>query len=148
MPFGQDYVGTYRIEVRDPLNPLMVPFLTVLQPGANTSAAPTDTQIASLDNKMIGVEISQAGGGRHIVLFNNQAGQVPAPITSTSYNVAIAASNSTSRTLLGLLPNAHYTVVLSSGVEQVNQNAAGAWIASPAGVLHFFPDAIFANGFE
>ena len=150
VPFGQDNVGTYRIEVRDgdPLKPPYVPFLTVLQPGANTSTAPTDTQIASIDNKMIGVEISQAGGGRHIVLFNNQPGQVPAPITSTSYNVAVAVSNSTSRTLLGVVPNAHYTVVLAGGVEQVNQNAAGAWIASPAGVLHFMTDAIFANGFE
>ena len=80
------------------------------------------------------------------MLFNNQPGQVPAPITSTSYNVA--ASASTSRTLLGVVPNAHYTVVLAAGVEQVNQNPAGPWIASPAGVLHFSPDAIFANGFE
>ena len=146
MPFGSDNVGTYRIEVRDPANPLTVPFLTVLQPGANTSTPPTDTQIASIDNKMIGVEISQAGGGRHIVLFNNQPGQVPAPITSTSYNVA--ASATTSRTLLGLVPGAHYTVVLAGGIEQVVQNPAGGWIASPAGVLHFMTDAIFASGFE
>jgi hypothetical protein len=95
---------------------------------------------------MIGVEISQAGGGHSIVLFNNQAGQVPAPITSTSYNVS--ASGSTSRTLLGVVPNTHYTAVLSSGVEQVDQNPAGPLIASPAGVLHFMTDAIFANGFD
>ncbi len=53
---------------------------------SNTSIAPTDTQVASLDNKMIGVVISQAGGARGIVRFNNHRGQVPAPITSTSYN--------------------------------------------------------------
>jgi hypothetical protein len=146
VPFGQAYAGTFRLEVRDPANPLFVPFLTVLQPGPSTSTAPTDSQIASLDGKMIGVEVAQAGGTRSLVLFNNQSGQVPAPITSTSYNVA--ASAATSRTLLGLVPNAHYTVVLSAGVEHVDQNAAGTWIASPAGVLHFSPDAIFANGFE
>ena len=33
VPFGQANAGTFRIEVRDPLNPLFVPFLTVLQPG-------------------------------------------------------------------------------------------------------------------
>jgi hypothetical protein len=146
VPFGQANAGTYRIEVSDPLNPLFVPFLTVLQPGAISSTAPIDTQLASLDGKMIGVQIAQAGGARSIVLFNNQAGQTPAPITSTSYNVA--ASAGTSRTLVGLVPNAHYTVALASGVEHVDQNAAGTLLASPAGVLSFLPDAIFANGFE
>ena len=146
VPFGQANAGTYRIEVRDPANPLYVPFLAVLQAGSNTSTSPTNTAVASLDGKMIGVEIAQAGGVRNLVLFNNQPGQVPMPITSTSYNVT--ASTSTSRTLLGVVPNAHYTVVLSAGVEQVNQNSAGAWVASPSGVLHFSTDAIFANGFE
>jgi hypothetical protein len=39
-------------------------------------------------------------------------------------------------------------VTLSSGVEHVDQNAAGAFTASAAGVLHFAVDEIFANGFE
>jgi len=146
VPFGVSNAGTFRIEVRDPLNPLFVPFLTVLQPGPNTSTSPADTQITSIDGKMIGVEIVQVSGARHIVLFNNQSGQVPVPITSTSYNVS--ASGSTSRTLLGVVPNVQYSVVLSSGVEQVNQNPAGTYTASPAGVLHFLPNVIFANGFE
>jgi len=147
VPFGQANAGTYRIEVRDPLNPLFVPFLTVLQPGANTSVAPTDTSVASIDNKMIGVDIVQAGGARNIVLFNNQAGQVPPAVTSTSYNVS--GTGVVVHTLLGVVPDAHYTVALTAGVMHVDQNAGGAWIASPAGALHFSsPEVIFANGFE
>ncbi|HLE57231.1 MAG TPA: hypothetical protein VJB15_09120, partial [Rhodothermia bacterium] len=62
VPFGYSNAGTFRIEVRDPQNPLFVPFLTVLQPGSNTSTLPIDMQVASIDGKMIGVAISQAGG--------------------------------------------------------------------------------------
>ena len=145
-PFGIANAGTFRIEVRDPLNPLFVPFMTVLQPGPGTSTSPTDTQIASIDGKMIGVEIVQTGGTRNIVLFNNQPGQVPSPITSTSYNVS--ASGATTRTLLGVVPGARYSVVLANGVEHVEQSPSGDLIASPAGVLHFSADAIFANGFD
>ncbi len=147
VPFGQANPGTYRIEVRDPLNPLFVPFLTVLQPGTSSSAPPTDTQMASLDGKMTGVSIVQADGTRSIVLFNNQSGQVPSPITSTSYN--LAGSGLTWHTLLGVVPNVHYAVALSGAEMHVDQSTAGAWTASPAGVLHFSsPDSIFANGFE
>jgi len=147
VPFGQANAGTYRIEVRDPLNPLFVPFLTVLQPGASSSGAPTDTQIASIDNKMIGVDIVQAGGARNIVLFNNLVGQTQAPIISTSYNVA--GSGVVTHTLLGVVPSEYYTVALSAGVLHVDQNASGAWRSSPAGALHFSsPEVIFANGFE
>ncbi len=146
VPFGAANAGTYRIEVRDPLNPLSVRFLTVMQAGSNSSAAPTETQIASLDAKMTGVDITQNGGTRNIVLFNNQAGQTPAPITSTSYNVS--GVGAISHTLLGLVPNGHYAAVLSAGVMQIDQNAAGKWTASAAGVLYMSADAIFINGFE
>ena len=135
VPFGAANVATFRIEVRDPLNPLFIPFLTVIQPGSNTSTAPNDTQVASIDGKMIGVDISQAGGARNIVLFNNQSGQVPPPITSTSYNAP--GVGSVSYTLLGVVPDARYTVVLSGGVVRVDQSPAGDKTSSPAGVLRF-----------
>jgi hypothetical protein len=135
IPFGLANAGTFRIEVRDPQNPLSVPFLTVLQPGSNTSSAPTNTEVASLDGKMIGVEITQAGGAHSIALFNNQAGQVPPPITSTAYN--FPGSGVVSHTLMGVVPGALYSVVLTSGVVQVDQSPTGNKTASPAGVLHF-----------
>jgi len=133
VPFGAN-VATFRIEVSDPQNPLFVPFLTVLQPGSSGSAAPSDTQIASLDGKMIGVEIAQSNR-RSIVLFNNQSGQVPAPITSTSYRAL--ASGDVSHTLMGLVPGARYAVTLTDGVVRVDQSANGSRTASAAGVLHF-----------
>ena len=144
VPFGQANAGTFRIEVRDPLNPLMVPYLTVLQPGSNTSTSPTDTPIASIDGKMIGVEIAQAGGARNIVLFNNQPGLVPPPITSTSYNVS--GSGQVSHTLLGVVSDARYTAVLSNGVMQVDQNPIGDRTASPAGVLRVFTTSLDVDG--
>jgi hypothetical protein len=149
VPFGLANAGTYRIEVRDPANPLYVRFLTVLQPGSNGSTAPIDTQIASIDGKMLGVDIAQAGAVRSIVLFNNQSGQVPAPITSTAYNVS--GTGPITHTLLGVEPGALYSAVLANGVMQVNQSSSGSWAASPAGVLHIDTvDAamIFRNGFE
>ncbi len=135
VPFGYSNAGTFRVEVRDPLNPLFVPFLTVLQPGSSVSTAPVDTRIASIDGKMIGVEILQAGGARNIVLFNDQPGQVPPPITSTSYDVS--GSGPVSHTLLGVVPDTHYSVGLSNGVVSVNQSPTGASTSSPAGVLRF-----------
>lgn len=135
VPFGISNAGTYRVEVRDPQNPAYVPFLTVLQPGSVTSSAPTSTAISSIDGTMIGVEIVQASGARQIVLFNAQAGQVPPPITSTSYLVASAGQ--ATHTLLGLVPGARYTVALSDGVVRVDQSAGGERTASPAGALSF-----------
>ena len=145
MPFGIANAGTYRIEVRDPTNPLFVAFLTVLQPGDNTSAPPTDTAIASLDGKMTGVDIAQ-GAAHRIVLFNSQPGQVPPPITTTSFNVTGAGA--LSYTLLGMVPGAHYAAAVSAGVMHVDQNVSGAWTASSAGALHYCVDTIYANGFE
>jgi len=129
VPFGAN-AATFRIEVSDPQNPLFIPFLTVLQPGSNSSSATSNTQISSLDGKMIGVAIS----GQSIVLFNNQPGQVPAPITSTSYNFN---GSDASHTLMGVVPGALYSVVLTNGVVHVDQSATGNKTASPAGVLHF-----------
>ena len=84
---------------------------------------------------MIGVEISQAGGAHSIALFNNQPGRVPAPITSTSYN--FSGSGVVSHTLMGVVPGARYSVVLTNGVVRVDQSSTGSKTASPAGVLHF-----------
>ncbi|MBI4469734.1 MAG: hypothetical protein HY650_10475 [Acidobacteria bacterium] len=134
IPFGANS-GTFRIEVRDPQNPLFIPFLTVLQPGSNSSVAPDNAKFSSLDGKMIGVEITQAGGTRSIALFNNQPGQVPAPITSTSYD--FRESGVVSHTLMGVVPGARYSVALANGVVRVDQSPTGDKSASPAGVLHF-----------
>ncbi|PYQ48745.1 MAG: hypothetical protein DMF59_15115 [Acidobacteria bacterium] len=130
VPFGAD-VATFRIEVSDPQNPLFIPFLTVLRPGSNTDSPPSSAQISSLDGKMIGVAI----GTQNIVLFNNQRGQVPAPVTSTSYN--FSGSGTATHTLTGLVPGALYSVALTNGVVHIDQSAAGNKTASPAGVLHF-----------
>jgi hypothetical protein len=133
VPFGAN-AATFRIEVSDPQNPLFIPFLTVLQPGSNTSSPPSSTQISSLDGKMIGVDISQAGA-HSIVLFNNQPGQLPTPITSTSYNFPQFGAGS--HTLMGLVPGALYSVVQTNGIVHVDQSPTGNKTASPAGVLHF-----------
>jgi len=130
VPFGAN-AATFRLQVSDPQNPLFIPFLAVLRPGSNSSAPPSDVQISSLDAKMMGVAI----GAESIVLFNNQPGQVPAPITSTSYN--FNGSAAASHTLLGVVPGARYTVVLTDGVVHVDQSSAGNQTASPAGVLRF-----------
>ena len=132
--FGAN-VATFRLEVSDPQNPLFIPFLTVLQPGSNTSTPPANAQVFSLDGKMTGVETTQAGGAQSIVLFNNQPGQVPAPITATSYN--FRGSSGASHTLTGVVPGARYSVTVADGVVQVEQSAGGNKTASPAGVLHF-----------
>ena len=134
VPFGA-INATFRIEVSDPQNRLFIPFLTVLQPGSNTSPTGSNTQVSSLDGTMIGVDISQGGGAHSIALFNNQPGQVPAPITSTSYR--LPGSGTVSHTPMGVVPGALYSVVLTDGVVHVDQSPTGNKTASPAGVLHF-----------
>jgi hypothetical protein len=47
-----------------------------------------------------------------------------------------------------MVPGAHYTTAQTAGVMHVDQNASGAWTASPAGALHIATDTIFADGFE
>ncbi len=133
VPFGAN-VATFRIEVGDPQNPLFIPFLTVLQPGSSGLTEPVTTQITSLDNKMIGADITQSGS-RVIALFNNQSGQVPSPITSTSYRVS--GSGTVTHTLMGVVPDARYSVTLTDGVVHVDQSASGNRTASAAGVLQF-----------
>ena len=134
VPFEAN-AATFRIEVRDPQNPLYTPFLTVLQPGSNASTAPASMAAASMDDKMSGVYITTADGRRSIALFNNQAGQVPAPVTETSYRVP--GSGSVSHTLMGLVPGARYSAVSANGVIQITQSANGDKTASSAGVLRF-----------
>jgi hypothetical protein len=85
---------------------------------------------------MTGVEVAQAGGARNIVLFNDRPGQVPPPITSTSY-VLSGSPSPVSHTLLGVVPDSLYSVMLSNGVVHVDQSASGNTLSSPAGVLHF-----------
>lgn len=143
VPNGQLRTPTFRIEIRSATNPLTINFLTVLQPGSNTSTAPTTTSITATN--MSGVDITQAGSVRTIALFNNRTGQVPAPITSTSYNFSSATP--VSHTLMGLVPNAAYAVTLNAGVLSVTQDAGGDKTASPSGVLHFMlPAAAVAPG--
>jgi hypothetical protein len=134
VPFETN-AATFRIEARDPQNSLSTSFLTVLQPGSNTSTAPASMAAASLDDKMAGVYITTADGRRSIALFNNQAGQVPAPVTETSYRVP--GSGSVSHTLMGLVPGARYSAVSANGVIQITQSANGDKTASSAGVLRF-----------
>ncbi len=128
-PFGAN-AATFRVEVADRQNPLFVPFLTVLQPGAATATPPADALISTADGKMTGLQNSQ-----ELVLFNNQSGQVPAPITSTSYK--FTGPGSAVHILLGLAPGAAYSVTLINGVVHVDQSASGTKTASPAGVLRF-----------
>ena len=136
VPFGQANAGTYRVEVRDPVNPLSIPFLTVLQPGPPGSAAPADTPLTSLDGKMTGVDVSQTGGVRNIVFFNSQPGQVPPPVTSTSYTFP-SPDPSVTHTLLGVVPSTLYSVGFSGGVVYVSQSPSGDKMSSPSGVLEF-----------
>ncbi len=126
--------NTWRVEVRDPSNPLAIPFLTVLQPGAAALPPMTTSNISSLDAKMIGAVITQSGTV-NVVFFNNQAGSVPPPITTTSYN--FTGPSSAIHTLGGFAPNARYSVARSGSVVSIAQNDAGDITASPAGVLQF-----------
>ncbi|HEY6843877.1 MAG TPA: hypothetical protein VI391_06895, partial [Thermoanaerobaculia bacterium] len=71
-------------------------------------------------------------GTRSVALFNSQAGQVPAPMTSTSYR-----SSADTHTLMGVVPGGRYSVTLADGVVRVDQSAVGDTIASAAGVLYF-----------
>ena len=140
--FGAN-AATFRVEVSDPQNPLFIPFLTVLQPGSNTSTPPSNTQVSSLDGKMIGVDISQ-NSAHSIALFNNQSGQVPAPISSTSFR--FSGSGVVTHTLMGVIPGALYSVALTDGIVHVDQSASGNQIASPAGVLRFTLSSSPASG--
>jgi hypothetical protein len=132
--------GTWRIEVADPANPVDEPFLTVLQPGDAARPAMTSTLLASREGAMSGALITAAGGESDVVLFNQQAGQTPPPVTSTSY--AWSGSPQAIHTLLGMVPGGRYSVAAAGGVVSVSAAAAGTVTASPAGVLRFSLGAV------
>jgi len=133
--------GTWRVEVRDPANPLFIPFLTVLQPGTAATPQMVTTKLTSLDGKMLGAKIVTGGGTKtNLVFFNNRGGQVPAPLTTTSYSFAGPAS--AQHTLCGFLPQARYAVTFSAGKVGVEQNTSGNVTASAAGVLYFRLDSL------
>jgi hypothetical protein len=127
--------GTWRIEVRDKNNPLLIPFLTVLQPGPTSMPKASTSNLSSQDGKMVGAKITQANDVTDIVLFNNSSGQVPAPITSTSY--LFSGPSSAQHTLMGLEPGAQYSVSFVGGKVIIQQRSSGNVLASPAGVLQF-----------
>jgi hypothetical protein len=129
------------VEVRDPANPLFIPFLTVLQPGTAATPQMVTTKLTSLDGKMLGAKIVTGGGTKtNLVFFNNRGGQVPAPLTTTSYSFAGLAS--AQHTLCGFLPQARYAVTFSAGKVGVEQNTSGNVTASAAGVLYFRLDSL------
>lgn len=127
--------GTWRIEVKDSNNPLFIPFLTVIQVGDNSAPAMNTTLLNSLDSKMVGAQISQPNGQINIVFFNNQSGQVPTPLTNTSYN--FSGPDTAIHTLMGVVPNAKYAVSFANSAVTVVQDNSGNFTASPAGVLQF-----------
>ncbi len=134
IPYSED-AGTFRVEVRDPLNPLFIPFLTVLQPAAPSTPPAAAINLATTDGKMAGARIVQSSGRTDVVLFNNQTGQVPAPIGSAKYG--FSGPTAGFHTLAGMLPGARYKVVFSGGLVQLTQDTSGNVAASPAGVVRF-----------
>src|SRR5436309_425049 len=89
--------NTYRVEDRYPGNPLAQSFVTVFQSGPKSSTNPTTTSVTSADGKLTGARIVQANGAITFVLFNADAGQTPAPLSSMSF----AGATTTARYLLG-----------------------------------------------
>jgi hypothetical protein len=127
--------GTWRVEVRDPNASLTTPFLAVLQPTALADPSMTASNVTSNDGTMIGANISVPGRGRYVMLFNNGDGQTPTPITSVTYTVSGASE--ARHTLGGMKPGSRYAVTIAESVVTVSENAAGTYVASPAGVLQF-----------
>ncbi|HYF03912.1 MAG TPA: T9SS type A sorting domain-containing protein [Patescibacteria group bacterium] len=125
---------TWRIEVKDSTNPLTMPVLTVLQPGDNSLTEMTTSSITTNDSLMIGARIV-SGGITNYVLFNNRLGQVPMPITTTTYS--ITGNGTSMHTLCGVTPNAVYDVSIVNSVVTVSPNVVGAYTANAAGVLQF-----------
>lgn len=127
--------GTWRIEVGDASNPLSMPVLTVIQPGSTADPQMTTAALTTADSKMIGVRIDQVGAKTNVVLLNNQTGQTPEPITTTSY--AFTGPGTAVHTLAGLVPSAAYSVTISASTVTVIMNGSGNVTASAAGVLQF-----------
>ena len=131
--YGADS-GTFRLEVRDPNNPLFIPFLTILEPTVLKTPSTVATSLNSNDGLMIGSLVVRTGAS-YVFLFNGRAGQVPTPVASTSY--AFNRTGASYHVLAGMVPKATYKVTLAGGVVQIAQDLQGSMIASPAGVLSF-----------
>lgn len=125
---------SWRAEVRDPANPLELPFLTVMQIGDTTISEMATETICTNDSAMIGSHIISSGAVNYI-LFNNRGGAAPQEITSTSY--MLAEENGSTHTLCGMVPNAGYDVTVDGSLVTVERNDSGTYTTSAAGVLQF-----------
>lgn len=130
----QSRSGTWRLEVRDPAEPLALPFLTALQPGAKGDQGGTATLLTAQDGGMVGARIARPDGTAAVVLFNSGEGQLPTPLATVAYDVGGSAAGL--HTLCGLRPGAAYEVAVAGSLVTVRQRAGGAAVASPAGVVH------------
>lgn len=152
-PDNTDYYGgadnnsdTWRIAVKhSDANVLEHPFLTVFQAGDLSLPEMISTNMATTDNKMTGAEITLANGTHQIVLFNNQSGQTPLPISNTSYTYPNQGYSI--HTLCGMLPNTNYQVNYIANDITVTASATGNYTSSVSGVLRFclFQPAITGN---
>jgi hypothetical protein len=125
---------TWRLEVSGAPDALSVSFLTVLQPGDQSTQPLTVSALAATGGgPLTGVQLSRGGAVVAILLFNDGPGQTPAPITSAIYPFAGPAS--AVHVLAGLVPGAHYRMTASNGAISVTQDDAGPLVASPSGVL-------------
>ncbi len=129
--------STWRVEVRDTVNPLELPFLTVIQTGPASAAEMTTATITAADSLMIGARIASPSGIDY-VLFNNRPGAAPTEITSVSYSAD--ETTATTHTLCGMVPNASYSVSVNEGIVTATEEPTGAWTATDAGVLSFVLD--------
>src|SRR5262249_13701172 len=129
----QSRSGTWRIEVRDPNEPLALPFLTVLQPGAKGDQAGKATLLSARDGKMLGTRAVRSDGTATVILFNAEERQVPTPIATVTYDAGGDVTGE--HVLCGLQPGAAYEVTVAGSVVTVQQRDSGTAVASPAGVL-------------
>ncbi|MBL0174177.1 MAG: T9SS type A sorting domain-containing protein [Ignavibacteria bacterium] len=127
--------GTWRIEVGDAANPLYIPFLTVLQPGTRTLAAPVTTRLMTSDANMIGARVVAADGLASIVLFNAAQTQLQTPISAASYSTPSASA--ASHMLCGMKPGTKYAANIAGDNVTVTESPSGAFVSSEAGVLRF-----------
>jgi hypothetical protein len=131
-PWGDDNAYAFRVEERDPGNPLAQRFLDVFQTGPADSTSPATAAVTSTDGKLTGTKIVQAGGTTTFVLFNAGAGQTPSPVTQTHFT----GSATTARYVLaGMVPGVRYSVTRAGATITVAESSAGAFTATPAGVL-------------
>jgi hypothetical protein len=128
----QSRSGTWRLEVRDPREPLALPFLTVLQPGAKGDQAGTPALVTAKDGTMVGARVVRSDGTATVVLVNADERQVPNPVTAVSYDAGDAKGQ---HVLCGLQPGASYDLSVAGSVVTIQQRDGGKEVASPAGVL-------------